>query len=45
MKDAAFIPFQTQKVPAYHSSRVKNALWSPFSQSYDITNLWLDPTN
>ena len=45
MKDAAFIPFQTQKVPAFHSSRVKNALWSPFAQSYDVTNLWLNPTN
>ncbi len=45
MKDAAFIPFQTQKVPAYHSSRVKNAMWSPFAQSYDVTNLWLSPTS
>jgi ABC-type transport system substrate-binding protein len=45
MKDAAFIPFQTQKVPAFHSTRVKNALWSPFAQSYDITNLWLNPTS
>lgn len=45
MKDAAFIPFQTQKVPAFHSARVKNALWSPFAQSYDITNLWLNPTS
>jgi ABC-type transport system substrate-binding protein len=45
MKDAAFIPFETQKVPAFHSSRVKNALWSPFAQSYDITNLWLNPTS
>jgi peptide/nickel transport system substrate-binding protein len=45
MKDAAFIPFQTQKVPVYHSTRVKNATWSPFSQSYDVTNLWLSPTS
>jgi peptide/nickel transport system substrate-binding protein len=43
MTDAAFIPFQTQKVPAFHSARVKNALWSPFAQSYDVTNLWLNP--
>jgi ABC-type transport system substrate-binding protein len=45
MKDAAFIPIQTQKTPAFHSGRVKNALWSPFAQSYDITNLWLNPTS
>jgi peptide/nickel transport system substrate-binding protein len=45
MRDAAFIPLETQKVPAFHSSRVKNALWSPFAQSYDITNLWLNPTS
>jgi hypothetical protein len=44
MTDAAFIPFQTQKVPAFHSARVKNAMWSPFAQSYDVTNLWLSPT-
>jgi peptide/nickel transport system substrate-binding protein len=44
MADAAFIPFQTQKVPAFHSARVKNAMWSPFAQSYDVTNLWLSPT-
>jgi hypothetical protein len=30
---------------AFHSSRVKNALWSPFAQSYDVTNLWLNPTS
>jgi hypothetical protein len=23
---------------------VKNAMWSPFAQSYDVTNLWLSPT-
>ena len=45
MTDAAFIPFQTQKVPVFHSARVKNAMWSPFAQSYDMTNLWLSPTN
>jgi ABC-type transport system substrate-binding protein len=44
MADAAFIPFQTQKVPVFHSARVKNAMWSPFAQSYDVTNLWLSPT-
>ena len=44
MTDAAFIPFQTQKVPVFHSARVKNAMWSPFAQSYDVTNLWLSPT-
>lgn len=45
MADAAFIPFQTQQVPVFHSSRVRHALWSPFAQSYDVTNLWLNPTS
>jgi peptide/nickel transport system substrate-binding protein len=45
MKDAAFVPFQSQSTPAYHSSRVKNAMWSPFSQSYDVTALWLSSTS
>lgn len=45
MKDAAFVPFESQSTPAYHSTRVKNAVWSPFSQSYDVTALWLSPTS
>jgi len=41
MKDAAIIPFETQRNPVFHSSRVQDAIYSPFSQNYDITNLWL----
>ena len=41
MKDAAFIPFQTQSTPLFHSSRVHNALYLPGTVNYDITNVWL----
>ena len=41
MKDAAFIPFQTQSTPLFHSSRVHNAIELPSSINYDITNVWL----
>jgi peptide/nickel transport system substrate-binding protein len=42
MADAAIVPFMSQKTPWYHSTRVKNAIWVPISQNYDITNLWLN---
>jgi ABC-type transport system substrate-binding protein len=41
MKDAAFIPFQTQLTPLFHSSRVHNAIFVPFSEGYDYTQIWL----
>ncbi len=41
MTDAAIVPFMAQKTPWYHSARVKNAIWVPISQNYDLTNLWL----
>ena len=41
MKDAAFIPFQTQLTALFHSSRVHNAIYLPFSEQYDITQIWL----
>jgi peptide/nickel transport system substrate-binding protein len=41
MRDAAIIPIETQKIPLFHSSRVHNAIYSPFSENFDITNLWL----
>jgi peptide/nickel transport system substrate-binding protein len=41
MKDAAFIPFQTQSTPLFHSSRVHNAIELPSSVNYNITNVWL----
>ena len=42
MRDAAIIPIETQRNPLFHSSRVQNATYSPFSQNFDITNLWLN---
>jgi peptide/nickel transport system substrate-binding protein len=41
MKDAAIVPFMAQYTPWYHSTRVKNAIWYPTSQQFDLTNLWL----
>jgi peptide/nickel transport system substrate-binding protein len=41
MKDAAFIPFQTQSTPLMRSERVHNAVFWPFSAQYDYTNVWL----
>jgi peptide/nickel transport system substrate-binding protein len=41
MRDAAIIPIETQRTPLFHSSRVHNAIYSPFSQNFDVTNLWL----
>jgi len=43
MKDAAIVPFQTQKTALFHSSRVRNVVFLPFSQNYDITQAWLSP--
>jgi peptide/nickel transport system substrate-binding protein len=41
MKDAAFIPFQTSLTPLFRSARVHNAIFIPFSEYYDITQVWL----
>jgi ABC-type transport system substrate-binding protein len=41
MKDAAFIPFQTQLTPLFRSARVHNAIFVPFSEGYDYTQIWL----
>ena len=41
MRDAAIIPIETQNLPLFHSSRVHNAIYSPFSENFDVTNLWL----
>jgi peptide/nickel transport system substrate-binding protein len=45
MKDAAFVPFETQKTALFRSTRVHNAIFLPFSQNYDITQIWLKPTS
>ncbi|MQA93094.1 MAG: ABC transporter substrate-binding protein [Streptosporangiales bacterium] len=43
MEDAAIVPFQDQKTPLYHSSRVKNAIFLPHLNAYfDPTHVWLD---
>jgi ABC-type transport system substrate-binding protein len=41
MRDAAIVPIETQKLPLFHSSRVRNAIYSPFSENFDVTNLWV----
>ncbi len=41
MKDAAFVPIGAQKVPIYHSSRVKNCEFSVWTENCDVTNVWL----
>jgi peptide/nickel transport system substrate-binding protein len=43
MKDAAIVPFMNNNVPLYHSSRVKNAIYMPGAQQFDVTQLWLSP--
>ena len=43
MKDAVIVPFTNQNTPAYHSTRVKNAIWNWTFQLYDPTQLWLSP--
>jgi peptide/nickel transport system substrate-binding protein len=43
MKDAVIVPFMNQNTPAYHSTRVKNAIWNWQFQLYDPTQLWLSP--
>lgn len=45
MADAAIVPFQTQKTALFRSTRVHNAIFLPFSQAYDITQVWLSPTS
>ena len=45
MRDAAIVPFQTQQTAIFHSSRVHNAIYLPFSQNYDVTQVWLNPTS
>jgi len=45
MKDAAIVPLQTQKTALYRSTRVHNAIFLPFSQAYDLTQIWLSPTS
>jgi peptide/nickel transport system substrate-binding protein len=41
MKDAAIIPVLNQEDAIFHSSRLQNAAFFPFSQDFDITNVWI----
>jgi ABC-type transport system substrate-binding protein len=41
MKDAAFIPFETSLTPLFRSARVHNAIFIPFAEYYDVTQVWL----
>ena len=41
MNDAVIVPFQSQKTNLFHSSRVQNAIFVPFSNSFDITQVSL----
>jgi ABC-type transport system substrate-binding protein len=45
MKDAPIIPFHTQSTPLMRSTRVHNAIFWPFSNNYDYTNVWLNPAS
>jgi ABC-type transport system substrate-binding protein len=41
MKDAPIIPVMTSLFTVFRSARVHNALYIPFSESYDFTQIWL----
>ena len=45
MSDAAIVPLQTQKTALFRSTRVHNAIFLPFSQAYDLTQVWLSPNS
>ena len=45
MKDAAIVPFQTQKTALFRSSRVRNAIFFPFAQNHHVAQVWLNPTS
>lgn len=41
MQDAAIVPFMDNQTPLYHSKRTHNAIFTPRTQLYDITNIWI----
>ena len=45
LKDAPIVPFKTEKTPCFRSTRVHNAIFLPFSQEYDWTQVWLNQTS
>ncbi len=45
MKDAAFVPFMSQKVPLIASTRVQHLIYDPLGADYNITQCWLNPNH
>jgi ABC-type transport system substrate-binding protein len=41
MADAPFVPVMTSLQAIFHSTRVHNAIYFPFSEQYDLTQIWL----
>ncbi len=41
MQDAAIVPVLDQQAPVFHSSRLQNFIYFPFSTNGDVTNLWI----
>jgi ABC-type transport system substrate-binding protein len=41
MSDAPIIPIQTLLTADFRSARVHNAIYIPFSEQYDVTQIWL----
>jgi peptide/nickel transport system substrate-binding protein len=41
MKDAAFVPFETQDVVLFASSKLHGLVYSPIAEQYNPTQLWL----
>jgi len=42
MEDAAFFPITNPNEGQYHASFVHNTIYSPVTQCYDFTNVWID---
>jgi ABC-type transport system substrate-binding protein len=41
MQDAAVVPVLDQSAPVFHSTRVQNFVFFPFTSQGDITNVWI----
>ena len=41
MADAPFVPLQNQNLITFHSERVRNFVFLPYTAAGDITNMWL----
>ncbi|RAG83501.1 ABC transporter substrate-binding protein [Streptacidiphilus pinicola] len=45
MAIAAIVPFEAQSTAVFRSDRVHNAIFEPFAQNYDVTEIWLSPNS